>query len=261
MGPDFRTTFGDLCLEEHDIVVETILDDPPQARLDATDVPGRDGSVLVDATLGCRVFGEEWHDFDEVVSMLGTHLCETAELEVRSHPGERYMATLTSVTTSYDERQGGTGLGYLELGFVAHDPYRYGATRSYEFSSPSGSSNEILIGGNVPTRRVTLKSNKARGWNDIGVHDTDQSGVWGFVIDGSFEVLVVIPRGREAASYHTVNIDFEKRSASVDGQTTTITLGSDWPDMKPGRHVLTFQEGSFDSSAGHPIIEWTERYV
>lgn len=247
-GPASRTIIGDLCLEEMGIVVERVHDDPPKARADTVDVPGRDGSVLRsvtygprDITLECRVFSDKWADFDGVVDELAAHLMGhgTMPVVLRTHPDETYEAYLSSIEPG--DRVGGTGIGYVELALVAPDPYRKGKTQ--HATIPSGGSATFLVGGTEPAAvRITAPAAVRK----------QSSQVWGVRFDDQ-EFIHVITR---SASSRSVTIDCEKRHVELENATTLPTIDSDWPVLKPGKHTVTMDNGT-----GAATLEWTERSI
>ena len=252
MGPQSRTLVGDLCLEDMGIVVERVHDDPPEARPNTIDVPGRDGEVLReltygprDITLECRVFAPKWSDFDRVIDEISAALMDGQEhlLSVRTHPGEHYMAYLSSVMQ--DERIGGTGIGYLELAFVASDPWRYG--REGSVTVPSGGAATFLVGGTAPAKVSVRTSYAVR---------SSGSSVWGVRFDeGDFMHVAT-----GSSSYRRVVINGETRSVSVAGITSMLTLDSDWVTLAPGRHTVRMDEGTL-YSGGTCTVRWQERSV
>ena len=252
MGPQSRTIVGDLCLEDMGIVVERVHDDPPEARPTTVDVPGRNGSVLReltygprDITLECRVFAPKWHDFDRVIDDISAALMDGQEheLHVRTHPGEHYMAYLSSVTQG--DRIGGTGIGYMELAFVASDPWRYG--RQESVTVPSGGSATFLVGGTAPAR-VSVRTSYA-------VRD-NSSTVWGVRFDeGDF---MHVRTG--SSSHRRVVIDSSTRSVTVAGVASMLTFDSDWITLSPGRHTVRMDEGTL-YGGGSCTVRWRERSI
>ena len=247
MGPTSRTFVGDLCLEDMGIVVERIHDMPPIARVETTDVAGRDGTVLNGLTyeprtitLECRVFRDRWHEFDRIVDELAGHLMtgEEVYLSTRNHPGEHYMAYLESITEG-DREYGGSGIGYLELSFVASDPWRTGVSR--EVTVPSGGSVTFHVGGTKPAS-VLLSSDAATR--------NQASLVWGVRFDENDFLHVATGSGSSVS----VSIDSRTRRVSVSGATSMVTLDSDWPELAPGTHVARMDEGT-----GAATLAWTER--
>ena len=246
MGPQSRTICGDLVLEDLGIVVERVHDEPPSAEAETVDVPGRDGTVLMGITYGprtitleCRTFERTWDDFELLRDRLVTSLMTREEfrLVVRTHPLEYYMAHLESI--SEGERIGGTGIGELELTFIANSPWRYG--RSCEVTVPSGGSVTFHVEGNMPAVASLSASAAVRN---------SGSTVWGVRFD---EVdFVHIATG--SASARAVEIDGMTRSAKVGNATAMITLDSNWPLLEPGTHVARMDEGT-----GAATLTWQER--
>lgn len=246
MEPLFKTVCGDIVLEDLDIVVERVHDDPPAARVETQDVPGRDGTVLREITyeprtivLECRVFGKRWKDFESIRDILVTELMthEEEQLVVRTHPDEYYMAHLNSITEG--DRIGGTGIGYLELEFSASDPWRYGDTRSV--TVPSGGSVEFSVRGNLP---ATVSINAAAAVRN------GSSSIWGVRFD---EVdFAHIATGSDSA--RKVEIDGTTRTAKVSDAVSLITLDSNWPTLSPGRHTARMDQGTGDA-----VLTWQER--
>lgn len=247
-GPASKTIVGDLCLEDMGIVVERVHDDPPAARPETVNVPGRDG-VLLQAvgyeprsiTLECRVFADKWADFDKVIDEVANHAMNhgTVELSVRTHPGETYEVTLDSI--SQGDRVGGTGIGYMELAFTAHDPYRRG--RTHRVQIPSGGSVQFHVDGTEPA---------AVGLYAYAAVRSAGSTVWGVRFDeGAF---MHVPTGSSSA--REVTIDCSTRTVKVGTGTAMLTLDSDWPELAPGTHVARMDEGT-----GSAILTWTERSI
>lgn len=246
MGPQSRTVCGDLVLEDLGIVVERVHDDPPAARAETLDVPGRNGTLLREITyepraitLECRAFEKTWMGFELLRDKLVAHLMtgEEMRLTLRTHPGEHYLAHLASITEG--DRIGGTGIGYLELAFQANDPCRYGATRSV--TVPSGGSVSFRVGGNMPARASVSASAAVR---------SSGSTVWGVRFDeGDFAHIAT-----GSSSARAVVIDGTTRSAKIAGATAMITLDSNWPRLLPGTHVARMDEGT-----GEATLTWQER--
>lgn len=244
--PLSKTICGDLVLEDMGIVVERVHDDPPTARAETVNVPGRDGTLLREITyeprtitLECRAFEHRWEDFETLRDVLVTYLMthEEMRLVVRTHPDEYYMAYLNSM--SEGDRIGGTGIGYFELEFVASSPWRYGEARSVTI--PSGGSATFLVNGNLPAKASVVANAAVR---------SSGSTVWGVRFDeGDF---VHIATG--SASSRKVEIDGAKRTAKIAGATSMVTLDSDWPVLAPGSHTVRMDEGT-----GVATLTWQER--
>lgn len=244
--PTSRTICGDLVLEELGIVVERVHDEPPAARAETQDVPGRNGTLLREITyepreitLECRTFEKTWDGFEKLRDKLVTHLMTGEELKLvlRTHPEEYYLAHLTSMTEG--DRIGGTGIGYLELVFQANDPCRYGRSRTT--TVPSGGSVTFIVEGNQPAKATVTASAAVR---------SSGSTVWGVRIDeGDFAHIAT-----GSSSSRAVVINGVTRSATVAGATSMITLDSNWPVLTPGKHTVRMDEGT-----GAATIAWQER--
>ena len=247
-GPASKTIVGDLCLEDMGIVVERVHDDPPAARPETVDVPGRDGTILKamtyeprKITLECRAFGKRWQDFDRTVDEIAAHAMNhgLVDLSVRTHPGETYRAYLESIAPG--DRVGGTGIGYFELAFTAPDPYRRG--REHKVTVPSGSSVQFHVGGTAPAVVFLYAYAAVRSAG---------STVWGVRFDeGEFMHVAT-----GSSSGRTVNIDCEKRTVTVGTGTAMLTIDSDWPTLLPGSHVARMDEGT-----GNAVLTWVERSI
>lgn len=245
-APLSKTVCGDLVLEDMNIVVERVHDDPPTARAETLDIAGRDGTLLREITyesrtitLECRAFEKTWEDFETLRDVLVTYLMTHGEMKliVRTHPDEYYIAYLQSITEG--DRIGGTGIGYLELTFVASDPWRYGAERSV--TVPSGGSATFLVNGNLPATASVTASAAVR---------SSGSTVWGVRFDE--QDFVHIATG--SSSSRAVEIDGASRSAKVAGAVSMITLDSNWPVLSPGAHTVRMDEGT-----GAATLKWQER--
>ena len=245
-APLSKTICGDLVLEDMNIVVERVHDDPPAAKPDTVTVPGRDGEILRGITyesrtitLECRLFEKKWEDFETMRDVLVTYLMTHGEIKlvVRTHPDEYYMAHLNSITEG--DRIGGTGIGYLELEFTANSPWRYSEMRSVNI--PSGGSASFLVNGNLPAKAKIEATYATRSGG---------STVWGVRFDeGDFAHIAT-----GSSSSRAVVIDGITRSASVAGAVAMITLDSDWPVLSPGTHTVRMDEGT-----GAATLTWQER--
>ena len=248
-GPASRTIVGDLCLEDYGIVVERVHDDPPSTRAETVDVPGRDGTVLraitYDArqiTLECRVFDERWQDFERTLDHLAYHGMNHGllELSVRTHPGEYYSAYLDGI--SQGDRIGGTGIGYVEMTFVAPDPYRHGDLQTVTVPS-NGSTTEFHVGGTAPAQ-VSVSASSA--------YRNSSSLVWGLRFDEGEYMHVATG----SSSARSVAINCVDRSVVVGNGTAMLTLDSDWPALWPGTHEVRIDEGS-----GAATLMWRDRSI
>lgn len=245
-GPQSRTVCGDLVLEDLGIVVERVHDDPPTARAETQDIPGRSGTLLREITyeprtitLECRAFEKTWDGFELLRDKLVTHLMTGAEVKLilRAHPHEYYMAYLVSI--SEGDRIGGTGIGYLELEFQASDPFRWGRVRSV--TVPSGSSADFIVGGNRPAKAIITASAAVRSAGSL---------IWGIRFDeGDFAHIAT-----GSSSARAVTIDGVDRYAKIGNATAMITLESDWPILSPGKHTARMDEGTGDAT-----LTWYER--
>lgn len=245
MGPDSRTVIGSMCLEDMGIVVERVHDVLPEVRAETTDVPGRHGSVLSGTTLApreimleCRAFRDSWQDFEVLKDELSAVLHQGGPfaLYLRNHPDEYYIARFVSM--SEGDRIGGTGIGYLELNFMADDPLRYGPMKSLAVTT---SSVTFYVEGSTPAA-ISIAS-------DTAVR-SPASEVWGVRFDDQDFVHIGIP----VSTASSVSIDCESRTASVNNATAMVTLDSDWPILKPGVHTARIDQGS-----GSATVTWQER--
>lgn len=245
-APQSKTVCGGLVLEDLGIVVERVHDEPPSARAETLDVPGRNGTLLQEITyeprtitLECRAFEKTWDGFELLRDKLVSHLMTGGEVKLilRTHPREYYMAYLVGITEG--DRIGGTGIGYLELEFQATDPCRYGATHSV--AVPSGGSVTFKVGGNQPAA-IGVAS-------DAAVRNS-ASTVWGVCFDEAGFVHVATG----SSSARPVTIDSDARTVAVGQATAMLTLDSDWPKLAPGTHTARMDEGT-----GAATLTWTER--
>lgn len=245
-APLSKTVCGDLVLEDMGIVVERVHDEPPAARPDTVDVPGRHGTILREVTyesrtimLECRAFEKRWEDFETLRDTLVTYLMTGDEMKliVRTHPDEYYMAYLNTFTEG--DRIGGTGIGYFELEFIASSPWRYGDRHSVQI--PSGGSATFLVNGNLPAKATVEAAAAVR---------SSGSTLWGVRFDeGDFAHIAT-----GSSSSRKVVIDGINRSATIAGAVAMITLDSNWPVLLPGRHTVRMDEGT-----GAATLTWQER--
>ena len=245
MGPDSRTVIDSMCLEDMGIVVERVHDVLPEVRAETTDVPGRRGSVLSGTTLAqrpitleCRAFRDSWQDFELLKDELAAVLHQGGPFAVylRNHPDEYYIARFVSMTEG--DRIGGTGIGYLELNFMADDPWRYGPMKSLSVGTTDVT---FYVEGSAPAA-IEIAT-------DAAVRNST-SEVWGLRFDDVDVVHVGIP----VSTASSVSIDCDERTATVNGATAMVTLDSDWPILKPGIHTARVDQGT-----GSATVTWQER--
>ena len=249
LGPESRTVVGDICLEELGVVVEQVHDDPPSARADTVDVPGRDGTVLRaityeprNITLECRVLEDRWQDFNRMIDRLAYHGLNHGllELSLRSHPGESYSVYLSGVSMS--DRIYGSGVGFVELAFVAPDPYRHGELNQITVPS-NGDPVTFHVGGTVPAAVSVSARSAVRNSGSL---------VWGVRFDEADFVHVATG----SSLTRSIAINCEDRTVVVGTGTAMITLDSDWPELWPGEHTARIDEGT-----GSATLMWRERSI
>lgn len=244
-APCGRTTFGGVCLEEEGIVVERVHDEITDLEDELEDITGGDGSVHVSLrvpartiTLECRAFDDRWDDFDYTRDWMMAHFLSDRsdrELKLRTRPHEHYMAHL--VGYSEGDRFGGTGVGAFTLTFVASDPFRIA-----DEPSSIGFGYTFDVGGTIPAAvHVSCEDARRDG----------ETNLWGLRFDDATVLRVPLPS--EAA--HDVKIDCARRTVTVDGAQSMITLESDWPQLSPGEHYIALELGAGDTTT----IEWRER--
>lgn len=228
--------FGSV-LEIEDVTMPAM----PRINRDLVTVPGRDGAVLRGSQLGTRAFtikarinagsrepsaiAAAW---SEIVPLLYTD--EPAPLDLGE--GRYYMAVLTGESPIEFHAY----YGSVELSFECPDAYGHGAV--FRASFPGS----LHAGGNCPSYPVIRCANAVRA---------SGSGLWGVRIDdGDF---LRVPMG---TGTHLVEIDCERRTVTLDGSTSMITLESDWIMVEPGEHTIAVDQGS-----GTGTIEWRERWL
>lgn len=242
------SSYGSYCFEDNNIIVEMIHEDVPELRMETYERVGGDGSVLRSSNLGsrnitldCRAFCETWRDFDLLKDEIASLLLLEGEqtLSLRNHFGEYYLAKL--IGFEEDERQGGSGIGSFKLNFLAFDPIRFGAKQSAVVSG-SGTTRMDVSGTYQTSIRVSATSAKR----------DSSTGMWGLRFDNGDYLHVKL--GSDSQS--TIAIDCYKRTVTVNGNPTVITLDSNWPVLKAGQHTVRMDYGT-----GSATVEWQERNV
>lgn len=196
------------------------------------------GSVMQQATIGVRLV---MCDMDstgrrEAARRLSSmiHTDEPSRLYIGSDNGRYYMAILDGEVPFTEHVRS----GLVELNFVTETPLLYGRERSV--SVPSQGEAGFLVGGTYATRPVVEGTVTGDG----------SSGLWGVRLDDG-DVMRI-----RAGSGVTVSMDCDSRTATVSGELRLPTLGSDWLELAPGRHVLRNDVGS-----GACTVRWREMWI
>ena len=128
---------------------------------------------------------------------------------------------------------------YTELSFTLVDPIGYGD--EVTVTVPSGGSVTFTVGGTAPTK-PNISATAVRDSSAL---------VWGLKLDNAD--FVHIATGNAAG--RVVKIDCDERTATVSGNTSMITLDSDWLELSPGSHTLVMDKGT-----GAATVKYRERW-
>lgn len=219
----------------------------PSVRVSTEDVPGRDGTRFVDATLEkytitahCvlrRKYIPTWESVRRTLASAFTKR-EPRKLYIPDDGGYYRMATAT-INSSVNEPL--MPPVTFDVTFECQDPYAYSELKTATI--PSGGSVTINVGG-VSAFDIAITANSA-------VRNSS-SLVWGVRFDeGDFLHVVT-----GSSSSRKVEIDCAERSVKIAGATAMVTLDSLWPQLEMGSHVVRMDQGT-----GAATIKWRERWL
>ena len=213
----------------------------PAITRDLVTVPGRDGAVLRGTQLGTRTIvlkarinagSREPADITSAWAEIAPLLYAREPRALDIGDGRYYMAVLTGASPIEFHAY----YGSVELTFECPDAYGHGARLEAQIPG------SLFSGGNCPSAPVIRCENAVRN---------SSSGLWGVRIDDGDYIRVAMGGGA-----HSVVIDCEHRTVTLDGSTAMITLESDWLEVEPGAHTVAIDQGS-----GSGTIEWTEKWL
>lgn len=211
---------------------------------ETVDVPGRDGTVVRDVTLGpasvsmaVAVEGEA-SERRHRLSILGSWLrVDSARPLVLPDTPDRYYLAVPD--GALDMRRAIRG-ELSRLTFRITEPAAYGKRQNV--TVPSGGTAQVVVGGTYPTGM------KIEG----AVTRNSSSNVWGIRLDeGDF---IHIDTGSNSS--RAISIDTDSRVAKVSGSVALPTLDSDWLHFDVGKHTLRNDQG-----AGSVTVSWVERWL
>lgn len=217
----------------------------PQARVVTETVPGMDGEIVVEQTIGPRyvsfrlwAFSMDHARLYEDMADIATLLLESKELVLSiSDEGGRIRNVVLDGELDFDEYE---ERGSMPITLKQPDPY-CDLHESYTALVPSGSLVDIVTYGHVTAFTITADE----AYSDVS------SNVWGLRFDEGDFLHVELPNSE---SSHSIEIDCDERIVLVDGVASMATLDSDWPDLQVGVHTVRMDQGTGDAS-----ITWRKR--
>lgn len=207
----------------------------PKVNVMTEEVEGRDGDVVTGLTLGPRsvsfrlwAFGADHELLMGSFAWLMELLTEEPEhrLSFGDEGGLVRVVTLQSYEPDYDEYAERVS---MQLDFTMHDPYR-DTVATHDVAIPSGGAATFLVDHRAP-RLVLAASHATRD---------ESTGLWGVTFDDVTHLCVELPTSSAVA----VSIDCHERHVMVGGVTGMIDLGSDWPKLGRGTHVVRMTQGT-----------------
>ena len=202
-------------------------------------VPGRAGNVFTGLETGEASISVTVVSLDDSPRVRREKMAELrAWLEV-DEPCPLFIpddggAYCNAVMTAIAETTYINGIAW-RISFSVPEPYLYMPVDS---ELPSGATS-LYVGGNQLVKPVITISSAVRDAS---------TNMIALMVDGSQPLKVPLTSGT-----HTVVIDCNDRSVTVDGAASMITTDSDWWELEPGMHSFTKTGG------GTVAMEWTER--
>ena len=220
----------------------------PSLRVDAEQVPGRDGEIYLGSTrepltINARMTLKPHYirAWASVRRILAAALAKTGEcrLTLPDEPGTYRMAT-----ASLSDNVTAPLVHPVEFGieFTCRSPIAY-ALAEKTATLPSGGSVTLNVDGSLPARCKVVAASAVRN---------SSTNLWGVRLDSADYMRVEL----STSSSRRVEIDAENRTAKVANATSMITLDSSWLEMSPGQHTLTMDQGT-----GAATVSWFERWL
>ena len=220
----------------------------PESRLTHDDIPGMRGTYVKERTMGTRSVtitlssispSRDHGRMLEDISALATWLFESdmLDLSISDEDGRLRKVVLDGGLdyNEYEER------GSVTIKLLQPDPLCIvGSPQTVQV--PSGGSAAFSILHSYPIVSISAES----------VVRDSTTELWGVRFDGGACLYVRLLTSGQSR----VSIDCENRSVFVNGAVSMVTLGSDWPDLAPGEHVVEMDRGS-----GVAKLTWRERCI
>lgn len=219
----------------------------PSVRVSTEDVPGRDGTRYVGATLDkyavtahCvlrRKYIPNWATVRNTLAVAFTKR-EPCELYIPDDAGRYRMATARIDASVREPLMPPVA---FDIYFECQDPFSYGDLKTATI--PSGGSVTINIDGMFATEISIVATSAVRNSSSL---------VWGVRFDeGDF---LHVATG--SSSSRSVEIDCGARSVKIADATAMVTLDSLWPQLESGSHVARMDQGT-----GAATLKWREGWL
>ena len=220
----------------------------PQSRVTCEDVPGMRGTRVKERTMGTRSVtltlsstspSRDHGRMLDDMSMLTTWLFESDELNLSiSDEGGRVRKVVLDGDIDFDEYE---ETGSVTIKLLQPDPLCI-IGKPQTTKVPSGGSAKFNIAHAFPIISISASSAVRDGTTEL----------WGVRFDDGDYLHVELPTSNQSS----VAIDCERRSVLVNGAVSMVTIGSDWPILAPGEHVVEMDKGS-----GAAELTWQERCI
>lgn len=213
--------------------------------LNTVDVPGRDGSLFLGASLVGRTIKLTLTVRDKTVSGLQTasrtlaailNVSEPKPLSMSIDGGLYYMAIPNAQADGTRYRNAIT----YDVEFLCADPVAYGVEQT--ITVPSGGSITFEVDGTYPTAPQVSAAAARNG----------SGGCWKLTLDNDEYLAATIPSGVTTAP---VEIDCTARTLMVNGSVTLLQPEADWLVFEPGEHTLSM------TGTGQAIVTYAERWL
>lgn len=214
-------------------------------NINTVDVPGRDGSLYLGATLAPRTIKLTLTVRDRTVAGLQAaartlaailNVDEPRPLSMSIDGGLYYMAIPNAPSDGTRFRR---AIRY-EVEFLAVNPVAYGAERN--ITVPSGGSVTFEVGGTYPTMPQVSVAAAGNG----------SGGFWRLRLDGGDYLIATIPDGVSTAP---IDADCAARTLVVNDTVTLLKPDADWLVFEPGQHTLAM------TGSGAAIVTYNERWL
>lgn len=217
--------------------------------IEATEVPGMDGSIFTSVRLSSRTItltltakGATPAARQTAARTLAEKLAvsEPKPLSISIDGGIYYMA----VPISEDDGERYVNATSFEVAFECPDPVAYGELKT--LTVPAGGSLTFTVGGTYPAKPTA----------SLSVTPTASNRLWKLALeDGTYLAYTIPGTGTTARA---IAADCAARTLKVDNVVNMLAADADWLVLAPGSHTLTNQG---NATAGATTVTYRERWL
>lgn len=211
----------------------------PPSRNEWQTIPGAHGDTFRARTMGPRklsftlwthISQDSHADLQAEAALLASWLWPSSPgllvLTISDEDG-RVRLVVPDGDLNFDEYE---RRGAIRLSFVQPDPIcDLGSAKTY--TVPSGGSVTLVTGGTHPAKIAVAATSAVRNSTSL---------LWSLTFDSQDKLRIATG----SSSGRAISIDCATRAVKLAGATHMVTLDSDWPELWPGTHTVTMDQGT-----------------